>query len=166
MSTADELKKLQELKDDGTLSEEEFQQAKESLLAADGSSSDVNMWNMCIHLTQFCGYLVAGLGWVVPIVMWQMKKDDPTVDKHGRIVTNWILTEIILGLIFFLLTFIIIGWPLLLVLAILSVIYPIIGGVKANNGELWKYPFSLQVFHIEEEEEEPPLQDETPTKIF
>ena len=21
-------------------------------------SADVNMWNMCIHLTQFCGYLV------------------------------------------------------------------------------------------------------------
>jgi uncharacterized Tic20 family protein len=80
-------------------------------------------------------------------------------------VANWILTEIILALVFYLLCFVLVGFPLLGILVVLAVVYPIIGGVKANNGEVWKYPFSLQIFRIEEEEEEPLTQDETPTKF-
>ncbi len=177
MSTADELEKLQALKDKGTLSEEEFKKAKESLLARDRPagekimdavdtfSSDVNRWSMFIHLSQFCAYLVPALGIVVPIVMWQMKKNDPTVDKHGRIVTNWILTVVILGLVSYLLCFVLIGFVLLGLLLVLVVLYPIIGGIKANNGEVWKYPFSLQIFRVEDDEDKPSTQDETPTKF-
>jgi uncharacterized protein len=44
-----------------------------------------------------------------------------------------------------LLFFVFIGIPLLLMLAALCVIFPIIGGIKANNGELWKYPLSITI---------------------
>ena len=35
---------------------------------------------------------------------------------------------------------------LIYVLTALCIIFPIIGGIKANNGELWKYPLSIQFF--------------------
>ena len=159
MDISDELERLHDLKEKGAISEEEFQQAKESVLrknrsagqhfdnAVRGISSDTKMWSMLIHLTQFCGHIVPLAGLVVPIVLWQIKKyESAEIDAHGRIVTNWIITEIILGVIFALLCLVGIGIPLLIGLGIMSVVYPIIGGIKANNGEVWSYPFSLNFF--------------------
>ena len=50
---------------------------------------DVRQWCMFMHLSQFAGYLVPFAGIVVPIVMWQTKKDEaPEIDAHGRAVVN------------------------------------------------------------------------------
>jgi hypothetical protein len=32
-----------------------------------------------------------------------------------------------------------------MVLGILAVVFPIIGGIKANNGELWHYPMTINI---------------------
>lgn len=159
MSIADEIGKLNELKQSGAITEQEYQKAKESLLAGkqpagdnfkqpfSGLSADANMWGMFIHLSQFCGYVVPLAGLIVPIVLWQIKKNDSDViDQHGRIVANWIITAFILALVFLLLCFVVIGVPLLIVLAVVSVVFPIIGAVKASNGEVWTYPCSIAFF--------------------
>ena len=39
---------------------------------------------------------------------------------------------------------IIIGIPILFVLGILAVVFPIIGAIKAYNGELWEYPMAIR----------------------
>ena len=57
---------------------------------------------------------------------------------------NWIISEVIYGVLFVLLAFVFIGFPLLIVLGILGVVFPIIGGIKANDGEAWKYPLSIR----------------------
>jgi uncharacterized Tic20 family protein len=31
-------------------------------------------------------------------------------------------------------------------LVIIGIVFPIIGGIKANNGEVWKYPLSIPFF--------------------
>ena len=54
------------------------------------------------------------------------------------------LSWIIYAIISMLLVCVIIGIPLLLILAVLWVIFPIIGGLKANNGEVWPYPLSIR----------------------
>jgi uncharacterized Tic20 family protein len=80
----------------------------------------------------------------VPIVIWQIKKHDlPGVDPHGKMVTNWLISAFIYSLICFILSFILIGFPLMFVLAVLAVIFPVIGGIKANDGQLWKYPLTI-----------------------
>ena len=162
MSIAEEIEKLNNLKQSGAISEDEYQKAKESLLgrsqsagerlgkAVGGISSDVNMWSMFIHLSQFCGYLIPLAGMITPIILWQIKKNDSEViDKHGRIVVNWIITELIYGIVFGLLCFIIIGIPLLFALGVLSIVFPIIGGIKAKNGEVWPYPLSIKFFRLD-----------------
>ena len=162
MSIAEEIERLNGLLQSGAISEDEYQRAKEAVLAGDVSgtekasttlskiSSDVNQWSMFIHLSQFCGYLAPLAGFVVPIVLWQIKKDESDViDKHGKIVANWILTELIYGLVFGLLCLILIGIPLIITLAVLSIVFPIIGGIKANGGEVWPYPLSITFFRLD-----------------
>jgi uncharacterized Tic20 family protein len=162
MGIAEEIEKLNNLKESGAISDDEYQKAKTSLLEKNESagqtlgravgqvSSDVNMWSMFIHLSQFCGYLIPLAGLIVPIVLWQVKKgESEIIDKHGRIVVNWIITELIYGFVFLLLCFVIIGIPLLIALGILSVVFPIIGGIKANNGEIWPYPLSIKFFRLD-----------------
>ena len=161
MSLADELEKLNNLKQSGAISEQEFEEAKASLLARsqpagekmkrtlDGISTDENMWGMLIHLSQFCGYLLPFAGLVVPIILWTVKKDASAVlDRHGRIVINWIITELILGVVFGFLSMILIGVPLLIILGAVSIIFPIVGAVKANGGEVWAYPCSFQFLSV------------------
>jgi uncharacterized Tic20 family protein len=170
MSLADELAKLQELLRTGVLSEAEFQAAKARLIAGEpprpqsspgafatftgnaDNESQTRTWAMLIHLTQFAGYAAPFAGLVVPIVLWQVKKNElPGVDAHGRNVANWILSELIYAAISVLLCFAFIGVPLLIALGIVSLVFPIIGGIKAMNGEVWRYPLSIQFFSAPDE---------------
>lgn len=156
MGIADEIEKLNKLRQDGAISEDEYNKAKESVLSQDRSQqgqlnqilsksgTDVNVWSMYIHLSQFCGYVAPVAGFVVPIILWQIKKNESEIiDKHGKIVLNWILSEFILILAGVLLCIVIIGIPILIAVGIMGFVFPIIGGIKANSGEIWPYPLSI-----------------------
>lgn len=157
MSTANEIEKLNELKNAGAISEEEFEQAKTELLKQINTDSlpgegipaeaDINMWGMFIHLSQFAGYVIPFLGFILPIVLWQIKKNESDIiDQHGKNVTNWLISAVIYGFISAILSVIIIGVPMLIALGIVGIVFPIIGGIKANNGEIWVYPVSIKFF--------------------
>ena len=153
MSLADDIQKLNELKQAGAISEQEYQDAKESLLAQNRPAEqqirpaglDVNTWGLCLHLSQFMTYVLPLAGLIVPLILWQVKKDESAIlDRHGKIVMNWILTEFVLLLIIVPLCFILIGFPLLFILGVLGIVFPIIGAIKAGNGEIWPYPCSIR----------------------
>jgi uncharacterized Tic20 family protein len=162
MSVADEIEKLNNLRRNGAITEEEYQKAKDSLLRQNESmgekvgdmarniSSDENTWSMIIHFSQLCAFVLPLAGLIVPIILWQVKKNESLfIDKNGRIVVNWIITEIILGVMFGILCFLIIGIPLLAALVILGIVFPIIGGIKANNGQAWSYPLTIKFFSVD-----------------
>ncbi|REJ94022.1 MAG: DUF4870 domain-containing protein [Planctomycetota bacterium] len=101
-------------------------------------------WAMAIHLSQFANFIVPTAGIIAPIVLWQMKKDEfPELEEHGKNVTNWLISSLIYAVVSGVLTIVFVGFLLLLVLIVLGVVYPIIGGIKANNGETWKYPGAI-----------------------
>ena len=70
----------------------------------------------------------------------------PEIDAHGKVVAKWIISEILYGIVCFILLFVLIGLPLLIALGVVAVVFPIIGGVKASGGELWRYPLSIPFF--------------------
>jgi uncharacterized Tic20 family protein len=117
--------------------------------ASSGATSDsrdreVRQWAMFVHLSRLAAFVLPVAGLAVPIVIWQLKKDDlPEIDGHGMIVVNWMISAIIYGFVSFLLVFALIGVPLLIALSALSILFPIIGGIKAGNGEVWRYPLSI-----------------------
>jgi uncharacterized Tic20 family protein len=102
-------------------------------------------WAMFLHFSQFCGFIVPIAGLLVPIIIWQVKRVDlPSLEAHGKVVVNWLISAFIYAAIFFLLVFVAIGIPLLYVLGLLAIIFPLVGGIKANQGEVWKYPLSFR----------------------
>lgn len=101
-------------------------------------------WAMLLHLSVFAGYLVPMLGLLAPILIWQIKKNEmPELDAHGKMVVNFLISMFIYFLVSFVLVFVVIGIFLLFALSIVGIVFPIIGGLKASNGELWKYPLVL-----------------------
>jgi len=110
------------------------------------SDAKANQWAMFVHFSVLCGYLVPLAGLVAPIVLWQIKKDEyPIVDVHGKIVANWLISVFLYSLVCAVLTVVLIGTLGFLILGVLSVVFPIIGGIKANHGEAWPYPLSLKL---------------------
>jgi uncharacterized Tic20 family protein len=102
---------------------------------------------MFLHLSLLSGFVVPLAGLVVPIVLWQVKKGElPGIDAHGKVVTNWIISLVIYAVACTLLILVIIGIPLLIALGIVGIVFPIVGGIKASNGQLWKYPLSIPFF--------------------
>ena len=106
---------------------------------------DVRMWAMLIHLSVLAGNTVPLAGWILPIAIWQIKKDEmPELDRHGKIVVNWLISALIFACICVPLCFAIVGIPLLFLLYFANILFAVVGGVKANNGEAWDYPCSFQ----------------------
>jgi uncharacterized protein len=108
---------------------------------------DEKSFCLLLHLSQLAGMILPGAGLVLPIVMWATEKDNsPLIDEHGKVVFNWMISSLIYSLVSGVLCFFLIGIPILVVLVILMVIFPIIGGIKANDRIVWKYPLSISFF--------------------
>ena len=110
-----------------------------------GMKSDT--YCMLLHLSQLLNFCAPPCGIIVPIVLWAIEKDkNPLVDQHGKIVLNWIVSCFIYGLVIGALCLLLIGILFLPVLAVLMIVFPVVGAVKANEGTVWKYPLSIPFF--------------------
>ena len=107
---------------------------------------DDRTWGMLLHFSVFAGCILPFAGLHAPILIWQLKKENsPVMDAHGKNVVNFLISMFLYGLVGGLLCFVLIGIPLVVVLALVGIVFPIIAGVKANNGEVWKYPLMLEI---------------------
>ncbi len=98
-----------------------------------------------LHLSQLLNFVLPPAGIIAPIVLWQVKKDQmPALDAHGKMITNWLISSPIYAAITFVLTFVLIGILGFIALGVVSLVFPIIGAIKANNGELWEYPLTIK----------------------
>jgi uncharacterized Tic20 family protein len=98
-----------------------------------------------LHLSQLAGLIVPFAGIVVPIVIWQTQKDKiPALDAHGKMVVNFMLSVLIYAIVSFILMFVLVGILTLLAVMVIHIVFPIIGAIKANNGELWEYPLTIK----------------------
>ena len=74
------------------------------------------------------------------------KDNSPLIDEQGKVVLNWMISSLIYSFVSAFLCFFLVGIPLLAVLLILMIVFPIIGGIKANEGIVWKYPLCISFF--------------------
>jgi uncharacterized protein len=154
-----QIEKLNELKEKGMISDEEYQAAKSRILGSDTAAQvpirtvlTANNYDyaMVMHLTQFCSWLFPFLGLIVPLIMWQTKKEDPYVDQQGRVVMNWLLSSLIYVIVSIILCFVLIGFLLLAIIFICSLIFTIMGAIDANKGIIKNYPLTIKFFAVEE----------------
>lgn len=151
----EDLKILDELKEKGSITEEEYQREKAKILddaAASTSSSGAkplfglteNSYLMLMHLSQLLGLAIPLAGFVAPVIMWITNKDtNASVDLHGKNILNFTISYLIYSAV---LAITIIGIPLLFVLGIVYIVFVVMAALKANNGEYWRYPFIIQFF--------------------
>jgi uncharacterized Tic20 family protein len=119
---------------------------------------------MMLHFSLLANFLVPISGFIAAIAIWLIfKKDQPAINSHGKIIMNWIMTMFLVGVLPLLILIMLLSllqkesalvtycWTglmlmagLWLVLGILNIVFPIIAGIKASNGLVWKYPFSIR----------------------
>jgi uncharacterized Tic20 family protein len=103
-------------------------------------------WAMFAHIGTFSSMFIPLGNFIAPIVIWQLKKNESDfVVDQAKESLNFQITIIIYALISFLLVFIFIGFFLIFALVIFSLIIVIVAGVKANNGEYYRYPMCLRL---------------------
>jgi uncharacterized protein len=108
---------------------------------------DEPTFSMLLHLSSFLGIAIPFAGIVLPVVMWATNKNESAViDAHGKNVINWIISFMIYAFISAILCMVLIGIPMLFALGICSLVFTIMGAVKANHGTVWAYPMSIRFF--------------------
>lgn len=104
--------------------------------------------NQLLVITHLCQLLTPMTGFgglIVPLVLWATQKDKVYgMDEHGKQIINFQLSIIIYAIICVPLIFLFgLGVLLLIILGVISLVYPIINAIKTSNGETPKYPLSL-----------------------
>ncbi len=101
---------------------------------------------MLTHLSQLLDLVTGFGGFIVPLIIWIMKKDEIyDMDEHGKSILNFQLSMFIYAIICIPLILLLgLGILGLIAIGILCLVLPIINAIKANNGERPSYPFSIQ----------------------
>ena len=107
-----------------------------------GISAEERQWAMFAHLSALLG----------PLVIWLVKKDTmPFVDDQAKEALNFNITVAIAFFVLFLMTVftlgigIILTGPLFVIVGIAWLVLTVIAGIKANQGERYRYPLTLRL---------------------
>lgn len=173
MTIAEELNQLRKMREDGTITEEQYERAVAELEGSgrqgapardehrsrqrydgydDGPDEPTprqrekkaREWAMYLHLSLLVGHFALIAGIVAPVLMWQSKKDEwPRIDAHGKNAVNWLISYYLYLAVSGALCFVFIGFVLLPVVIVLGIVFPIIAATKANEGRTWTYPLAI-----------------------
>jgi uncharacterized Tic20 family protein len=107
---------------------------------------EVRNWAMGSHMIALVGLLGNGLGFLVgPLIVWLVKRDDhPFLDEQGKEAVNFQITMMGAIIVCIPLIFVAIGLVLMPLIGIFDVVLTIIAGIKAANGEHWRYPLTIR----------------------
>lgn len=120
----------------------------------DASLRQAHTWGMLCHLSALLGFIGFPLGGffvlpfgnlIGPLVVWLIKKNDhPFIDEQGRESLNFQISMTIYALLASILVLVLIGFFLLIGLAVCDVILVIVAAVKVSNGESFRYPATIR----------------------
>ncbi len=102
-------------------------------------TSDEKTMAILSHVLSFVSWFIA------PLVIYLVKKDESAfVRAHAVESLNFQITMSIAYLVCFWLTFIFIGFILFPLLGITALVLVIVATIRASEGKLYKYPFSIK----------------------
>lgn len=107
---------------------------------------DERMWGMLCHLSALAMFVLPAAGNIIgPLIVYLIKKDEYSfVDDQGKESLNFQITVTILMFVSAILIIIGIGILLLLAIGIGSLVFTIIAAIRANEGEFYRYPWSIR----------------------
>ncbi|MBN5022791.1 DUF4870 domain-containing protein [Stenotrophomonas maltophilia] len=87
-------------------------------------------------------------GFIGALIIWLINKDDASkafVTDQAKEALNFQITVAIAMVISIILMIVIIGGILAPIVGVINLVFCIIAAVKANNGEAYRYPFTLRL---------------------
>ncbi|MFA9429726.1 DUF4870 domain-containing protein [Egicoccus sp. AB-alg2] len=117
-----------------------------------GLPGDIRGWGIGAHASAYLAFV--GLPIIGPLLVWLLKREHPFVDHHGKESLNFNLSVALYGVILVVAAFPIglltVGIGLIPIgllgaaLGLLWLILPIVGCIKASNGEGYRYPMTIR----------------------
>jgi len=112
------------------------------------TNKDEKMWGMLCHLSALAGFVIPFGNIIGPLVIWMLKKDEfPHVDDQGKESLNFQISLMIYIIAAAILIIIAVGILLLIFLAVYGLVMIIIASLKANDGEKYRYPFTIRLIN-------------------
>ena len=104
------------------------------------SPSDERLWALLAHLSIF---VLSIIGPILILVL--LGKRSAFVADQAREALNFHITVLIAGLVSFLLCFVLIGFVLLPIVIVGSMVLGVIAALQANQGIPYRYPLTLRL---------------------
>ena len=110
------------------------------------TTANTRTWCVLCHAMALLGLFTHFLGHIFgPLIVWLIKRNDGAdIDAHGKESLNFQLSMLIYDAVAVFLCIVLIGIPILLLLWVLNTVLVIIASIKASEGELYRYPFTIR----------------------
>ena len=116
-------------------------------------SAEERQWGLFGHLSSLTGLFTGGIGNIIgPLIIWLIKKDTMAFARdQAKEALNFNITLLIISIVLVLVTFFTLGLgifitlPLGVLIGIAWLVLTIMAAIKANNGEAYRYPFTLRL---------------------
>ncbi len=112
------------------------------------ANTDEKTWALVSHYGGAAGaFLGAGSGgWVAPLIALLAKgNESPTVRAHAVAALNFQILCTIVSIVGWATVCIVIGFIPIIAATIAGIVFGVIAGMKANEGEHYKYPFTINL---------------------
>ena len=116
------------------------------------ATNDERTYALFMHLSLLAHIVLTLFAILIPIIMWQVKKDEsPFIDDHGREAVNFQISLIIWSIIFTVVSIPLgfltcgVGFAIALVPYIIGLIGMIQSAQAANHGEFYRYPMTFRL---------------------
>jgi len=105
-------------------------------------TQDDKTWGLIAHLSALIAGLIA-LPVLGPLVVWLIKKDQsPFVGDQAKEALNFQIAVLIAALVCGVTC---IGLILVPIIGVAALVFAILGGVEANKGVYYRYPYTLRL---------------------
>ena len=110
-------------------------------------SSNVRTWCVLAHASALLGFVIPWAFHILgPLIIWLTKRtDSPEIDAHGKESLNFQISMLIYNLIAGLLCLLVVGFVLLVVLHFVNLVLVIVASIRAGEGKLYRYPFTIRL---------------------
>lgn len=112
------------------------------------SDPQEKQWGMFVHLAALATFVLPVAGNIIgPLIIYLIKKDEyEFVNDQGKEVLNFQITWSIIFAISAVLILVGIGILMLIGFGIAWLVLVVMGSVAANNGQHYRYPFTIKFF--------------------
>ena len=113
---------------------------------SEAPAPESRQWGLFAHLSALAGLIIPFGNILGPLIIWQIKKAEmPFVDDQGKEALNFNITVALAFLVSIVLSFVLIGLLLMPLVGLAWLVFAIIAAIKANEGQYYRYPFTLRL---------------------